>query len=121
MTLTYFAKVKDGTVENIIVADQAFVDAQPSETGVEWVQTDKESYHGKREDGGTPFRHTFAEIGGTYDKEKDIFIDLKPGKGWVLGKDNFWEPPEPYPEIPEDMAYFVWKDDIGWVEVKTYY
>ena len=31
---TYFAKVKDGTVENVIVADQSFVDSLPSETGV---------------------------------------------------------------------------------------
>ena len=118
---TYFAKVKDGTVENVIVADQSFVDSLPSETGVEYVQTDKKSYHGIHDDGGTPFRHTFAEIGGTYDKEKDIFLDPKPGKDWTLDENNFWIPPIPYPDIPEDMAYYEWKDGIGWVETKTYY
>ena len=118
---TYFAKVKDGTVENVIVADQSFVDSLPSETGVEYVQTDKKSYHGTHDDGGTPFRHTFAEIGGTYDKTNDIFLDPKPGKDWTLDENKFWVPPEPYPDIPEDMAYYEWKDGIGWVEIKTYY
>ena len=130
--MTDFAKVKNGMVIDIIVAEQDFIDNLPVEENVEWVQSDLMTYHNRhygsdgKPDGGTPLRGNFAIIGGIYDKEKDIFCEAKPGIDWTLDEYLEWQPPIPYPmnndEVQNfDVSYF-WDDDLyqkdntkGWV------
>lgn len=124
---TRFAQVKNGTVINVIVADQTFIDGLPKEENVEWVQTDRDTFRNKHLNGGTPLRGNFATIGGLYDKEKDIFTQAKPGSDWVLDSSLEWQPPIPYPVNNEDVEYldlrYEWNEDLyiksnktkGWV------
>ena len=39
------------------------------------------------------FRQRAATIGGTYDFNKDVFIDEQPHLSWTLDSDNNWQPP----------------------------
>lgn len=131
--MTTYAKVKEGTVIDLIVADQDWINSQPTETDLEWVETDLNTHNNKHygddgnPDSGKPFRGHCATIGGIYDKEKDIFCDAKPGVDWTLDEYYNWQPPIPQPDIPMDLATYVWDDDLyqkdktsGWVEQKTY-
>lgn len=129
MKRTQFAKVKNGTVIDVIVAEQDFVDSLPKEENVEWVKTDPYTLNNKSINGGTPFRGNAAKIGGIYDKEKDIFCDAKPGIDWTLDEHLIWQPPIPYPvdetEIEQLEFDFVWNDELyqkdntkGWVSAE---
>ena len=42
--MSHFAKIKDGIVQEVIVAEQDFIDSLPSESGVSWVQTSYNTY-----------------------------------------------------------------------------
>ena len=122
---TRFAKVDNGTVTGIIVADQNFVDSLPKEDNVEWVQTDRDTHWNKHVKGGTPLRGNYATIGGLYDKDKDVFCDAKPGIDWTLDENYQWQPPIPYPSFHDqflDLEDIYWDDELyqkdktkGWV------
>ena len=108
--MTTFAQVKNGTVINVIVAEQDFIDTLPSEENIEWIKTEPSNY---------------AQIGGIYDKSKNVFCSVKPGIDWTLDKYNEWQPPIPYPSFWDenvDLADYLWDDDLyqkdntkGWV------
>lgn len=54
-----------------------------------WIQT---SFNGN-------IRKRFAEVGGSYDPDNDVFIGRKPFSSWVINTDTFeWEPPVARPE-----------------------
>lgn len=56
-------------------------------------------------------RKNYATIGGTYNKEKDVFIPLKPYDSWILNEENYqWNPPIPIPEY--DGVYYVWDENL---------
>ena len=101
---TRFAKVNNGTVTGIIVADQNFVDSLPKEENVEWVQTDRDTRWNKHVKGGTPLRGNYATIGGLYLKDTDVFCEAKPGIDWTLDEYVQWIPPIPYPSFYDDFA-----------------
>ena len=44
--MSHFAKVKDGVVQAVIVAEQPFIDSLPTEDGVTWVQTSYNTHGG---------------------------------------------------------------------------
>jgi len=59
---------------------------------------------------GTPFRFTYAEIGGKYDEVNDIFLPLQPYPSWTLNNNYIWQPPIPKPE-ENDLENYVWNED----------
>ena len=65
---------------------------------------------------GEPFRMTFAEIGGTYDPDLDIFINPQPYPSWVLNEDSYtWDAPVAY---PDDGLIYGWNEDAtNWFAV----
>jgi hypothetical protein len=65
--MSHFANVVDGVVVSVIVAEQDFVDLLPGQ----WVQTSFNTLGGVHLLGGTPLRMNYAEVGGTYDAERD--------------------------------------------------
>ena len=92
--MAHFAKVRDGIVVEIIVAEpeffNSFVDSSPGT----WVQTSYNTHGGEHVAGGTPLRKNFAGIGCTYDTERDAFIPFRPGDDWVLNEATcLWDPP----------------------------
>ena len=82
---------------------------------------------------GTPFRHTFAGIGMTYDETNDVFIPAegyewndtynkvlktKPFSTWVLDETTFqWEPPVPVPDDSKEVAYEYNNETESWDKV----
>ena len=111
----HFAKVNNGIVEQVIVAEpeffQTFVDSSPGE----WIQTSYNT-HGGQHPEGRPLRKNYAGIGFTYDRTRDAFIPPKPHASWVLNETTcLWEPPVAY---PSDGKRYIWNEvTTSWVEI----
>ena len=124
--MAHFAKVVDGIVTSVIVAEQDFIDTLPDSSA--WVQTSYNTRGGKHyapntndEDGGVALRKNYAGIGYTYDSTRDAFIPQQPYPSWTLDEDTcYWVPPVPYPSVaPDETRYYEWDEDIvNWVIVK---
>lgn len=114
--MSHFAKVLNGKVVQVIVAEpeffQTFVDTSPGE----WIQTSYNTFGGQHKLGGTPLRMNYAGVGFSYDREKDAFIPPKPYESWLLNEATcLWEAPIPY---PTDGKFYGWDESkLNWVEV----
>ena len=114
--MAHFAKVVDGVVTQVIVAEpeffQTFVDSSPGE----WIQTSYNTHGGEHKLGGTPLRKNYAGVGFTYDRIKDAFIPPKPFASWVLNEDTcLWDAPV---AMPTDGNIYVWDEaTTNWIEV----
>ena len=107
--MAHFAKVVDGKVSQVIVAEpeffETFVDTSPGE----WIQTSYNTHGGEHTLGGTPLRKNYAGIGFTYDRTRDAFIPPQPFQSWVLDEDTCqWECPIEY---PMDGNKYYWNED----------
>jgi hypothetical protein len=103
----HYAKVLDGQVLQVIVAEpdffQTFKDTSPGE----WIQTSYNTQGGVHKLGGTPLRKNFAATGYTYDRDLDAFVPPQPYPSWTLNEDTcLWEAPTSY---PTDGAY-IWDE-----------
>ena len=114
--MAHFAKVKNRTVTNVIVADQDFVDSYIDHEPGKWVQTSYNTRGGQHTLGGTPLRKNFASIGGVYDEERDAFYLQQPYPSWMLDEDTcLWNAPV---TKPEDDKKYIWNEtDQQWDEV----
>jgi hypothetical protein len=96
--MAHFAKVKNGIVTKVIVAEQEFVDNYIDNEAGEWIQTSYNTRGGVHQLGGTPLRKNYAGVGFTYDTKKDAFIPPKPFNSWTLNETTCqWESPVAYP------------------------
>ena len=118
--MSHFAKVEEGIVTQVIVAEQDFIDTQDGD----WVQTSYNTRSGKHyapnsseEDSGTPLRKNYASIGYTYDSDRDAFYAPQPYPSWTLDDDTCqWEPPV---AVPTDDKMYKWdEDNTEWVETE---
>jgi hypothetical protein len=115
--MAHFAKVNNGIVEEVIVAEaeffETFVDSSPGE----WIQT---SYNTKggihyqpnsnipSDDQSKALRKNYAGIGYSYDKQRDAFIPPKPFNSWILNETTCrWESPVAY---PTDGQVYKWNE-----------
>ena len=112
--MSHFAKVVDGKVTQVIVAEaeffNTFVDSSPGT----WIQT---SYNtqGNQHPEGRPLRGNYAGIGYTYDATNDVFYAPQPYPSWVLNSDWTWEAPVP---APTDGKAYNWDEaTTSWIEV----
>jgi len=104
--MAHFAKVKDGIVTNVIVAEQEFIDNLIDHERGKWVQTSYNTHGGVHTLGGTPLRKNYAGIGFTYDQEKDAFIPPKPYPSFILNEDTcLWEAPVAKPTDGQDYTW----------------
>ena len=71
--MTYFAKVINGIVIQVIVAEQDFIDSGSVGDPNNWIQTSYNTHQGIHSEGKTPLRKNYAGIGYTYDKIKEAF------------------------------------------------
>jgi hypothetical protein len=62
------------------------------------------------------FRKNAAMIGGTYDKEKDIFINPKPWESWVLDENDNWVSPAGEKPVKEGFFYSWDEESLSWKE-----
>jgi hypothetical protein len=113
--MAHFAKVVDGKVTQVIVAEaeffQTFVDSSPGE----WIQTSYNT-HGGQHPEGRPLRKNYAGVGYTYDRSRDAFIPPKPFNSWVLNESTcLWDAPV---AMPNDGHYYLWNETaISWEQV----
>jgi hypothetical protein len=123
--MTHFAKVQDGLVTQVIVAEaeffETFVDTSPGE----WIQTSYNTRGGVHynpetgepsDDQSKSLRKNYAGIGYTYDKELDAFIPPKLHASWILDEGTcLWNAPTAY---PDDGKEYKWNEDIlNWEEL----
>jgi len=114
--MAHFAKVQDGIVTQVIVAEPEFFDTFVDTTPGEWIQTSYNTHGGVHANGKTPLRKNYAGIGFTYDKDKDAFIPPKPFASWLLNEDTcLWEAPV---AMPDDGKIYKWNEETTqWDEV----
>lgn len=103
--MAHFAKVENGVVTNVIVAEQEFIDSGSLGDPTIWIQT---SYNGN-------VRKRFAGIGYLYNEQLDAFIPPKPFNSWVLDEETAnWVSSI---EKPNDGKQYIWdEDNLQWVE-----
>lgn len=91
----HFAKVNDGVVTRVVVADSLEILQSIDPTPGRWIQTSYNTRMGVHSEGGIPLRKNFASSGFTYDYELDAFIPPKPSpEHTILNKDlGVWERP----------------------------
>jgi hypothetical protein len=111
--MSHFAKIENGIVIDVIVAEQDFIDTLENPSS--WVQTSYNTFGGVHSLGGTPLRKNYARIGDSYDDDRDAFIAPKPFDSWSLNEDTcLWESPVPRPT--DEKPYYWDEDTLNWIE-----
>jgi len=116
--MSHFAKVLDGKVVQVIVAESdffnSFVDASPGT----WIQTSYNTLGNQHLNGGTPLRGNYAGIGYIYDATNDVFYAPQPFPSWVLNESTWtWDAPTP---MPTDGKQYTWNETmVAWEELKV--
>lgn len=122
--MAHYAKVLNGIVEKVIVAEASYFETFVDDSPGNWLQTSYNTRGGiyylpnsdtPAEDQSKAFRKNYAGIGYTYDETRDAFIPPKPYPSWVLNDFScLWEPPIPYPNDGKD---YVWDESTtSWIE-----
>jgi hypothetical protein len=110
----HFAKVVDGKVTQVIVAEPEFFDTFVDSSPGTWLATSYNTVGNKHTKGGTPFRGNYAGVGYTYDAQKDVFYAPQPFSSWTLNADFIWEAPI---AMPDDGNFYSWDEaTTSWVE-----
>lgn len=104
--MAHFAKVEDGIVTQVIVAEKDFINTGIVGDEFNWVQT---SYSGS-------FRGKFAGVGDTWDSVNQVFMPPQPYPSWVFDKDKYeWEAPV---AKPDETKMYSWDESTtSWVEI----
>jgi hypothetical protein len=124
----HFAKVVNGKVAQVIVAEpeffETFVDSSPGE----WIQTSYNTHGGVHynpssnepsDDQSKALRKNYAGFNYTYDKVRDAFIPPQSFPSWTLNEETcLWEAPMPMPTDAPDGIYYAWnEDDQQWEQM----
>lgn len=123
--MSHFAKVENGIVTQVIVAEQDFINLGYVGDPKDWIQTSYNTRGGVHykpdtgepsEDQSKALRGNYAGIGYTYDEVNDVFYEPKPYPSWSINtKTWLWEAPIPKPA--QDKAY-IWDElTLSWIEV----
>ena len=135
--MAHFAKVVNGSVTQVIVAEPEFFDTFVDTSPGQWIKTSYNIRGGVYYDPetNTPAadqsvigedegrqRKNYAGIGFMYDEDRNAFIPPQPYASWVLDEDScIWSAPL---EMPSDTdTDYIWDEDAyqadnttGWVE-----
>jgi hypothetical protein len=120
----HFAKVVDGKVTQVIVAEPEFFDTFVDSSPGQWIQTSYNTrgnvHYGQdgQPDGGVALRGNYAGVGYSYDAQADVFIPPQPFPSWVLSSLTIlWEAPV---AMPTDGKAYEWDEaTTSWVEVSV--
>jgi len=121
----HFAKVSNGIVTRVIVAEADFFNNFVDDSPGQWIQTSYNTRGGVHyqpntdepsEDQSKALRKNYAGIGYTYDSTRDAFIPPQPFNSWTLNEDTcLWDSPVAY---PEDGKSYRWNEEmLNWEEV----
>ena len=123
----HYAKVVDGKVTDVIVADAdfftTFVDSSPGA----WIKTSYNTRGGihyepnvnppvESPDQSKALRANYAGRGYTYDAVNDVFYAPQPYPSWTISAPTWeWQSPVPY---PTDGKVYTWDEaTLSWVLV----
>ena len=124
--MAHFAKVNNGIVEQVIVAEPEFFDTFVDSSPGQWIQTSYNTRGGVHynpetgepsADQSKALRKNYAGLGYSYDATKDAFIPPQPYASWTLNEDTcLWEAPVAY---PDDGGRYTWNEDTtSWKAVE---
>jgi hypothetical protein len=124
--MSHFAKVCDGKVLKVIVAEKEFFDTFVDDSPGDWIQTSYNTRGNKHYDPATgelsadqskALRGNYASIGYIYDRTNDVFYPPSFYPSWVLNKTTWtWDPPIPMPT--DGKGPYTWVEDLqSWVKV----
>ena len=122
--MSHFAKVVDGKVTQVIVAEPEFFDTFVDSSPGAWVQTSYNTRGGVHygEDGqpsadqSKALRGNYAGVGYTYDAASDVFYAPQPFQSWILNSSTWtWDAPTP---MPTDGKLYAWDEPtLAWKEI----
>jgi hypothetical protein len=110
----HYAKVEDGIVTQVIVADGP--DWCEQNLGGQWIQTSYNTFGGVHSSGKFAIHKNYAGIGYTFDGIG--FAPPQPYASWTKNSTTYlWEAPTP---MPVDDKFYRWDEDTtAWVEIPT--
>lgn len=125
----HYAKVSNGKVVKVIVAEASFFDNFIDDSPGRWIQTSYNTRGGVhyQPDSNTPstdqsgsLRGNYAGIGYTYDSTLDAFYSPQPFDSWTLNTGSYlWEAPVEYPTGDATGSYtgsYSWSEsEQNWV------
>jgi hypothetical protein len=113
--MSHFAKVCDGKVTQVIVAEKEFFDTFVDSSPGTWLQTSYNT-HGNQHPEGRPLRGNYAGIGYKYDATNDVFYAPQPYPSWILNNTTWlWEAPV---AMPTDGKLYMWDEEtLNWKEI----
>ena len=116
--MSHYAKVQNGLVTQVIVAEAEFFDTFIDSSPGEWIQTSYNTRGGVHYNAATgepsadqskALRKNYAGIGFTYSRQLDAFIPPKPFSSWVLDEETcLWNAPV---AMPTDGKFYVWNEN----------
>jgi hypothetical protein len=120
--MAHYAKVENGIVTQVIVAEKEFINSGYVGEPTDWVQTSYNTLGGihygqdGQPDNGIALRGNYAGIGFTYDSTNDVFYAPQPYPSWILNNTTWiWEAPVAY---PTDGKVYTWDEAIqNWSEL----
>ena len=123
--MAHYAKVTDGKVTRVIVAEAEFFKTFVDDSPGDWIQTSYNTRGGihyqpnsdtPSSDQSKALRKNYAGIGWTYDSEKDAFYAPQPYASWTLNTTTYlWEAPT---AKPTDGKPYKWDETSkSWVEI----
>jgi len=114
--MSHFAKVENGIVVQVIVAEQDFIATGALGDPANFVQTSYNTHGGKHPE-DRPLRMNYAGLGYAYDEQRDAFIPPQPFASWLLNEDTcLWDAPV---AMPTDDKKYAWDEEsVSWKEVE---
>ena len=130
--MAHFAKIENGIVTKVIVAEPEFFNTFIDDTPGTWIQTSYNTRGGVHYEPGSnhtipsadqskALRKNYAGIGYEYNQQLDAFISPKPFNSWILNETTcYYEAPvaKPTTELEENQ-YYSWNESILNWEIKT--
>jgi len=115
--MAHFAKVENGIVTRVIVAEADFFDTFVDSSPGQWIQTSYNT-HGNQHPEGRPLRGNYAGEGYIYDRVNDVFYAPQPYSSWTLNETTWtWEAPVPQPADANTVRYKWNEETQSWNEV----
>ena len=114
--MSHFAKVVNGIVTQVIVAEPEFFDTFVDTSPGTWIQTSYNTLGGQHPE-NRPLRKNYAGIGYTYDSQRDAFIPPQPFASWTLNEETcLWDAPT---AMPTEGGPFTWNEEtLSWVNLE---
>jgi hypothetical protein len=114
--LSHYAKIENGIVVQVIVAEEDFIATGALGDPANFVQTSYNTHGGKHPE-DRPLRMNYAGVGYAYDEQRDAFIPPQPFASWLLNEDTcLWDAPV---AMPTDDKKYAWDEEsVSWKEVE---